>query len=234
MRKVTVIAILTGLIGSTLIGGALWLQAGLKSPIKTVQATDKKNTENTEKPITSPKVEEGPLWVINHYVSKTEWGYAQKWGITIPQWIERLGYARAEEIKERNGKIEQGDWIKIPVFKKTFSGTASYYGEETTGSTATGKKWNPEEESVAAVFLPKSPSIERQTVVDVTNLDNGKTIKGVEVEDSGPYAYDLKGGIKEPRVLDLSLGLKRKLGCEDLCQIRYTIRSVPQKYDKLS
>lgn len=231
MKKVAVAALLIGIIGlSALVGGAWWLQTGLQSPIKTAKATKKVTTVETER---NSNIKE-PLWIMRHYVSKTEWEYAKKWGLTIPHWIERLGYAQAEEIKQRNGEITQGDEIEIPVYNKTFTGIASYYGYETKGTTATGKKWDPEETLVASVFLPKSSTIKRQTIVNVTNVRTGKTIKGVEVEDSGPYAYDRENGIKQPRALDLSLGLKKKLGCSGLCKIRYTIRSIPTKYNTLS
>lgn len=253
MKKTPIVALfLMVLVFSTLVGAALWLQAGLQSPIKTVEATIK-TERTTQEETTSKETEEVPLWVIDHYVSKTEWEYARDWGISIPQWIERLGYCSAEKIKERNGEIEKFDRIEIPIYKREFTGVATYYGYETKGEkTATQKKWNPNDIHVASVFLPKSPTLERQTVVDITNIRTGKTVKDVEVEDSGPYGKDSwetitrltknQSSFREslektdllPMALDLTLGLRKKLGCEKKCLVSYKIKHIPSKYNKHS
>jgi len=44
----------------------------------------------------------------------------------------------------------------------------------------------------------------------VTNLDNGKMID-CPLTDRGPFAHG--------RVLDFSLGVARKIGCEGLCRV---------------
>lgn len=81
-------------------------------------------------------------------------------------------------------------------FRQT--GLASYYGERHGGkATANGEMFDP------AAFTAAHPSLAFGTVVRVTNLANGKTVK-VEINDRGPH---VKG-----RVIDLSRAAAGALG----------------------
>lgn len=81
-------------------------------------------------------------------------------------------------------------------------GVASYYCCDKLD--ARGKRFDPSKISCAM-------RVERlNTVVVVTNLDNGRKID-CPVQDRGPYF----GG----RVIDLSTAAKNALGCPDLCRV---------------
>jgi len=74
-------------------------------------------------------------------------------------------------------------------------GKASWY--KLRGTTASGERANPAGLTAAHRTLPFG------TLVDVTNLSNGKTVK-VRINDRGPFS----GG----RVIDLTLQAARELG----------------------
>ncbi len=61
------------------------------------------------------------------------------------------------------------------------------------------------------------------TVVDVTNLDNGRTVR-VLVNDRGPFPRDTAGNFL--RVIDLSKGAANVLGYVDQGLARVQIRAV--------
>jgi len=69
---------------------------------------------------------------------------------------------------------------------------------------ARGKRFKPHEVSCA------HRTEEFGTIFVVTNLDNGKMID-CPLTDRGPFAHG--------RVLDFSLGVARKIGCEGLCRV---------------
>ncbi|MBK8906896.1 MAG: septal ring lytic transglycosylase RlpA family protein [Rhodospirillales bacterium] len=80
----------------------------------------------------------------------------------------------------------------------TQRGSASWYGAEFEGKkTASGERFDADDMTAAHRKLPLG------TKVEVTNLDNGKTVE-VEINDRGPYA---KG-----RIIDLSKAAANKLG----------------------
>lgn len=80
----------------------------------------------------------------------------------------------------------------------TQRGSASWYGAEFDGKkTASGERYDMDDMTAAHRKLPLG------TKVEVTNLDNGKSVE-VEVNDRGPYA---KG-----RIIDLSKAAAKKLG----------------------
>lgn len=80
----------------------------------------------------------------------------------------------------------------------TQRGSASWYGAEFQGKkTASGERFDADDMTAAHRKLPLG------TKVEVTNLDNGKTVE-VEINDRGPYA---KG-----RIIDLSKAAAKKLG----------------------
>lgn len=166
-----------------------------------------------------------PILIFWHYVPEIETEKAELWGIPIELMIEREKLSPVEEIRKRNRTIKAGDWIKIPIFTRTIGPvTASWYGEKFRGKPmANGELFDPDTVSVASKFLPKG------TVIDITNLDNGRIVKNVEVTDSGPYAYDVVNGIKVPRSLDLSRALAERLGdtSQGLYRVEYTIVSIP-------
>nr|WP_319387575.1 septal ring lytic transglycosylase RlpA family protein [uncultured Roseibium sp.] len=74
-------------------------------------------------------------------------------------------------------------------------GKASWY--KLGGTTASGERANPQGLTAAHRTLPFG------TLVDVTNLSNGKTVT-VRINDRGPFA---KG-----RVIDVTLAAARQLG----------------------
>ena len=75
---------------------------------------------------------------------------------------------------------------------------ASFYGAGRGGkTTANGDIFDP------ALFTAAHPSLAFGTVLRVTNLSNGRTVK-VEINDRGPHV--------EGRVIDLSLAAARALG----------------------
>lgn len=77
-------------------------------------------------------------------------------------------------------------------------GTASWYGEFFRGrKTANGERFDPTGLTAAHRTLPLG------TVVEVTNLENGKTVV-VRINDRGPY---VKG-----RIIDLSRAAAREIG----------------------
>lgn len=83
-----------------------------------------------------------------------------------------------------------------PVFSQT--GTASWYGHKHDGHrTANGEIFNSRALTAAHRSLPFG------TVVRVTNLVNGRTIK-VRINDRGPYVRS--------RIIDLSTRAARDLG----------------------
>ena len=82
-----------------------------------------------------------------------------------------------------------------PTFTET--GLASWYGEEHQGKpTASGEHFDK------AAFTAAHPSLAIGTIVRVTNLETGKSIK-VRINDRGPH--------KHGRIVDLSLAAARAL-----------------------
>jgi len=76
-------------------------------------------------------------------------------------------------------------------------GIASWYGDQFHGKlTASGEKYNMYKLTAANKTLPFG------TIVKVTNLDNGKSVK-VKINDRGPY---VKG-----RLIDLSRAAFKKI-----------------------
>lgn len=94
------------------------------------------------------------------------------------------------------------------------TGQASWYGEaddECVGCRedrlmANGERYNEDAMTLAYWNVPLNSEVQ------VTNLDNGKTIKA-KVTDTGGFQAEYG------RVADLSKGLKNALGCTDLCQV---------------
>lgn len=81
------------------------------------------------------------------------------------------------------------------------TGLASWYGPNFHGKlTANGETYNMDDLTAAHRSLPFN------TVVKVTNLDNGRTVV-VRVNDRGPYVGN--------RIIDLSRGAARRIDMED-------------------
>jgi rare lipoprotein A len=77
-------------------------------------------------------------------------------------------------------------------------GMASYYGKEFNGrKTASGERYSDRKFTAAHRKLPFG------TMVNVTNLDNGKSV-AVQVNDRGPF--------KKGRIIDLSYAAARAIG----------------------
>ncbi|MEM8931889.1 MAG: septal ring lytic transglycosylase RlpA family protein [Acidobacteriota bacterium] len=92
-------------------------------------------------------------------------------------------------------------------------GLTSWYGEPFHGrKTANGETYDMHGISAAHRELPLG------TVIDVTNLDNGKSLSGIRVNDRGPF---IKG-----RILDLSYGAAKRLGVVGPGTARVEIRVV--------
>jgi len=92
------------------------------------------------------------------------------------------------------------------------TGTASWYGYETSGSkhgsmTANGEAFDPEGLTAAHRYLPLP------THVKVTNLENGRVII-LRVNDRGPFPSDRNPSSGE-RILDVSARAERLLGFYD-------------------
>jgi rare lipoprotein A len=80
----------------------------------------------------------------------------------------------------------------------SIEGKASYYHDKFDGRmTANGEKFDQKALTAAHKTLPFG------TVLQVTNMDNGKTVK-VRINDRGPYVGD--------RVIDLSKAAAQQLG----------------------
>jgi rare lipoprotein A len=88
------------------------------------------------------------------------------------------------------------------VARPPAGGEASVYWEDTWD--ARGKRFKPNEVSCAHRTEAFG------TIFVVTNLDNGRKID-CPVQDRGPF--------RKGRVLDLSLGAARKIGCDGLCRV---------------
>jgi rare lipoprotein A len=100
------------------------------------------------------------------------------------------------------------------------TGAASWYGRELAGHpTASGDPFRPELRTAA------HPSLPFGTVVKVTRLDTGRSVR-VVVNDRGPYA----GG----RIIDLTQGAARRLDMLDAGVVRVELRVVGcrRKYGK--
>jgi rare lipoprotein A len=108
-----------------------------------------------------------------------------------------LGNAQPlREVSNRPKRAPQQ--IAIGPIRFRSEGMASWYGPGFHGNTsASGEVFNENAMTAAHRTLPFG------TVVQVTNLDNGRTIS-VRINDRGPYS----GG----RVIDLSAGAARILG----------------------
>jgi rare lipoprotein A len=101
-------------------------------------------------------------------------------------------------------------------------GTASWYGPGFHGrETASGERFDQNKLTAAHRSLPLD------TVVKVTNLDNGKAVK-VSINDRGPYAGK--------RVIDLSRAAARKLDMTDdgTARVRIEVAELPGSNDQAS
>ena len=94
-------------------------------------------------------------------------------------------------------------------------GTASWYGPGFNGrKTASGERFDQNKLTAAHRSLPLD------TVVKVTNLDNGKAVE-VSINDRGPYAGK--------RVIDLSRAAARELDMTDegTARVRIEVAELP-------
>lgn len=99
---------------------------------------------------------------------------------------------------------------EFPPFRQV--GEASWYGPEFHGkTTANGERYN------MLLMTAAHPTLPFNTLVRVTNLDNGRTAV-VRINDRGPF---LKG-----RILDLSYTAARALGANSPGVIRVKIEVV--------
>ncbi|WP_235068273.1 SPOR domain-containing protein [Asticcacaulis sp. YBE204] len=99
----------------------------------------------------------------------------------------------------------------IPDKGDTLTGVASWYGAESGNMTANGERFDPNAISAAHKTWPL-PS-----VVEVTNLDNGRTIR-LRLNDRGPFVDD--------RLIDLSKGAAKALGVYETGTARVRLKFV--------
>lgn len=99
----------------------------------------------------------------------------------------------------------------IPGRGDSQTGTATWYGSESGNMTANGERFIPDAISAAHKTWPL-PSI-----VDVTNLDNGKTIR-LRLNDRGPFV--------DGRLIDLSKGAAKALGVYEVGVARVRVTFV--------
>jgi rare lipoprotein A len=121
-------------------------------------------------------------------------------------------------------KAKPAKAAKAKSGKKDFRqvGTASWYGPGFNGKkTASGKRFDQNKLTAAHRSLPLD------TVVTVTNLDNGKAVK-VEINDRGPYSGK--------RVIDLSRAAARKLDMTDdgTARVRIEVAELPGSSEQAS
>jgi rare lipoprotein A len=101
-------------------------------------------------------------------------------------------------------------------------GTASWYGPGFHGrKTASGERFDQNKLTAAHRSLPLD------TVVKVTNLDNGKAVK-VAINDRGPYVGN--------RVIDLSRAAANKLDMTEdgTARVRIEVAELPGSSDQAS
>jgi rare lipoprotein A len=94
-------------------------------------------------------------------------------------------------------------------------GLASWYGKKYHGrTTANGERFDMRDVSAAHRTLPFG------TVVKVTNLENGRTLK-VRINDRGPFV--------DGRIIDLSKKAAQKLGMVEagVVRVKLVVESVP-------
>jgi rare lipoprotein A len=97
-----------------------------------------------------------------------------------------------------SSKVTKNTYKKSNSKTKTLIGISSWYGPNFHGKlTANGEIYDMYGTTAAHKTLPLN------TIVRVTNLDNGKSII-LKINDRGPYVGD--------RILDCSFGAAKKLG----------------------
>lgn len=119
-----------------------------------------------------------------------------------PKEKKKSSKKRSESSKktERSSNKSSG---KKSSKKNELHGEASWYGPGFQGkTTANGEKYNMYALTAAHRTLPFG------TIVEVTNLDNGKKVK-LRINDRGPYAKGRK--YMEKRIIDVSKKAAKKL-----------------------
>lgn len=113
-----------------------------------------------------------------------------------------------------------GRWY-VPEFDPDYdrTGIASWYGEEFHGRpTANGERFD------RATISAAHPTLPLPSLVEVTNLDNGRRLV-VRVNDRGPFVGD--------RLIDLSEAAARELGFRDRGLARVRVRFLKLADDAL-
>ncbi len=121
-----------------------------------------------------------------------------------------------------NSYFCRGEWHHPQKFYEyDQTGLASWYGPGFHGKPKPyGEAFNMHGISAAHRTLPLP------TVVKVTNLQNGKSIKLV-VDDRGPFVY-------EGRIIDLSIGAAKALGSYSKGLVTVRVQSIPDESRSLS
>jgi rare lipoprotein A len=107
--------------------------------------------------------------------------------------------------------------LRVGQLPKAELGQASWYGEESTGLTASGEAFDQQDLTAAHRTLPLGSKIE------VTNLRNNKSLV-LRVNDRGPNVAG--------RLVDVSQAAAERLGFVDSGRtpVRVKLLSVPRKY----
>ena len=111
----------------------------------------------------------------------------------------------------------QADLEEIGKLQRRKTGWASWYGKRFHGrKTANGERYNQHAFTCASRTLPFG------TVLEVTNLKNGKSAV-VRVNDRGPY--------RKGRILDLSYAVAKQLGFlkRGVAKVAYAVLHHPKK-----
>lgn len=142
-------------------------------------------------------------------------GYEKYADLVTPKQI--LSPIVHEEAVTTNEAVENAPEVKNEApTPRQWTGKGSWYGEapeECLGCSASltmanGERFNEDAMTVAFNWLPLN------SMVTVRNLDNGEIFEA-RVTDTG--------GFNElGRIVDLSKGLKNRLGCSDLCNVEVT------------
>lgn len=117
----------------------------------------------------------------------------------------------SDSVEPVDGNKAKTEMVMHQTGSYSIEGKASYYHDKFDGRmTANGEKFDQKALTAAHKTLPFG------TVLQVTNIDNGKTVK-VRINDRGPYV----GG----RVIDLSKAAAQQLGMMDngLANVRIQI-----------
>lgn len=121
---------------------------------------------------------------------------------------QHVRHGRHAAVHRQVTQEEQDEWFGLyRGHGSGHRGVASYYGRELAGHrTASGERFNPHGLTAAHRTLPLGTHV---------RVYHGNRSVVVRINDRGPF---VRG-----RVMDLSAGAARSLGCGGTCQISYEV-----------